>query len=391
MILESVNVESEIQEATVESQEATVESIVPGEGSAPSVERRGPSQKDSSYYPPKSAKANRPSANRNSLRLAGLSPLDTDSDMPETQVSAGERNPSHSDKVKESLPDSASGNVSASTPAATCIAETEETSGFRTEPQCDIEQARQRPAGSATRAITSQIEDPGRLAPSTPVRDLGTVSSPRTEEIPREKIPTSLESTPSSPIRSVSRSPIEIDTVRELMLEAIPIIHSLSMHQRGLQPEVYKRILQTVKIYQDEASPIRTQWSDGSTWKRILRAGRSESKQVSMLNMLEYMGASAWYEDQIDLAQEMIRTKKNQPVDRKGATIYVLNRIQSEETVWGHGKCIKSVDGHRTGVVREVDKEERKHITMQLSRGKKLRTRLVKELSLGILFSSKIW
>lgn len=130
-------------------------------------------------------------------------------------------------------------------------------------------------------------------------------------------------------------------------------------------------------------------------WTNILRTGYSKSKRVSILNILEDMGASAWYDDQITLAQESIRTKKNKPVDQKGAAIYVLNRIQGEDTTGDPGKCIKSAmtpfEEPYTGIVREIDQEERRRIAMQLSRGKKLRTKLVKELSLGILFSLKIW
>jgi hypothetical protein len=309
--------------------------------------KRSP-RRDPSYRPTESAKADKQPIHRQSLRSAGLQ---------------AERH-----DVKPS------GNSTKGEPA-----------GEQGEQKCIL---------SAASATSSQTEAPDTPVPSTPIQDMALFTSPQTEEIPRGKIPTSLKSN-SSPTRSISTSSIEIATTRELILEAITIIYSFSKHQYGVPAEVHKCILQTLKISQDDAFPIWTQWSNGSMWTNILRAGHSESKRVSILNMLEDMGASAWYDDQITLAQESIRTKKNKPVDRKGAAIYVLNRIQGEDTISNPGKCIKSTttlfEEPCTGIVKEIDREERRRIAMQLSRGKKLRTKLVKKLSLGILFSSKIW
>jgi hypothetical protein len=242
---------------------------------------------------------------------------------------------------------------------------------------------------SGTKIISSHME----TVKSTPIRDRTLFTSPRTEEVPRRKIPTSFRSI--SPSQTQSVSPISSDnpTAVELVLEAIPIIYDFSKHQHGIPDEVHKHILQMLKVSQDQASPLWTQWSNGSTWTRILRAGRSEAKRVSILNMLEDMGASAWYEDQITLAQASIRTKKKKPVDRKGAAIYILNRIH-EENFGEPEKHIKTTmipGGQSTSIVGEIDRQERRRISTQLSRGKKLRTVLVKRLGLGILFSSQIW
>jgi hypothetical protein len=48
----------------------------------------------------------------------------------------------------------------------------------------------------------------------------------------------------------------------------------------------------------------------------------------------------------------------------------------------------KSID---VGITERVRQLRKKRISMQLSRSQKLNTKLVKELGLGILFSSKIW
>jgi hypothetical protein len=43
------------------------------------------------------------------------------------------------------------------------------------------------------------------------------------------------------------------------------------------------------------------------------------------------------------------------------------------------------------GITERARQLRRKRISMQLSKGQRLNTKLVKELGLGILFSSKIW
>jgi hypothetical protein len=323
----------------------------------------------------KSAKYTQP-IHRQSLRSAGLQPPKLGSNTPHLPEPGADADGESPDGGKAKQHDvKPSGNFAKGEPAG--------------------EQGEQKSILSAMSAISSQTEALDTRMPSTPVQDRTPFTSPRTEEIPRGKIPRSLESISSSPTRSISQSSVEVATTRELILEAITVIHSFSKSQCSVPAEVHKRILQTLKISQDDAIPVWTQWSNGSMWTKILRAGQSESKRVSILNMLEDMGASAWYEDQIILAQESIRTRKNKPVDRKGAAIYVLNRIQGEDIIGEPGKCIKSAMipfmVPCTGIIREIDQEERRRIAMQLSRGKKLRTKLVKELSLGILFSSKIW
>ena len=149
------------------------------------------------------------------------------------------------------------------------------------------------------------------------------------------------------------------------------------------------------------------QWSDGSMWMRILEMGSTQNKKVTILNMIEYIGAWEWYDRQVDLATTTIRTKKNKLVDRKGAAIHVLNTIQS--TQWGtatRGRWISGLgrvaveqEGNAADLCPDVDtgvtetdrRRQRKRVSVQLSRGQRLSTKLIKALGLGILFSPKIW
>ena len=81
--------------------------------------------------------------------------------------------------------------------------------------------------------------------------------------------------------------------------------------------------------------------------------------------MLELIGASKWYDSQIEVAKRTVFTKQKKLVDEKGAAMHVLGRITNEP-----GK--------------------RKAINNQFSRGKRGRL-LVKKLGLGIIISPNIW
>lgn len=155
------------------------------------------------------------------------------------------------------------------------------------------------------------------------------------------------------------------------------------------------------------AEPHQRQWSDGSMWMQVLERGSSENNKVTILNMLEYMGAWEWYNSQIKLVQATICTKKNKPVNCQGAAIHVLNQMQKMQIdATGQGSWISGVgrvtleddksdvlliESGKVSITEQAKQVQRKHISVQLSRGQKLSTQLVKELGFGILFSPRIW
>ena len=140
---------------------------------------------------------------------------------------------------------------------------------------------------------------------------------------------------------------------------------------------------------------------------RVLEAGDSENQKVTIFNILEYMGAWEWYNGQVKLSQATVRIKKNKPVDRRGAAIHIINIMQGLHTrteqpgkwINGVGRVALEKEGNESGISPEscdasiaerARQLQRKRINVQLSRGHKLSTKLVKELDLGILFSPKI-
>lgn len=155
-----------------------------------------------------------------------------------------------------------------------------------------------------------------------------------------------------------------LDTVHQM----VDIVHLLNKYQTDLPRTVYQRILQSLHTTQEPSKDSTAhQWSDGRMWMEVLERGSATNRRCSVLNMLEYMGASKWYDEQIEHAKRTVYTTENKPVGEKGAATHVLDRI-----------------------TREYSLLSRKTISNQCSRGKRLRE-LVEKVGLGILISPKIW
>lgn len=142
----------------------------------------------------------------------------------------------------------------------------------------------------------TQVESPkssklGELIQSTPAHQTKAdpIESPQTEEIYREKIPTSLESIRSSP-GLMNAAPENVCAVTDHILEVVRIIHGLSKHQDGLPRPVHVAILQALGDSRQDML-ASSDWSSGSMWMDILEAGSVEGQKVTILRMLEYMGA----------------------------------------------------------------------------------------------------
>ncbi|EED20958.1 hypothetical protein TSTA_081910 [Talaromyces stipitatus ATCC 10500] len=169
---------------------------------------------------------------------------------------------------------------------------------------------------------------------------------------------------PPVPEQDPTESMSFLDTVHQM----VNIVHLLNRYQTDLPRTVHRRILQSLHTTQE---PIRDstahQWSDGRMWMEVLERGSATNRRCSVLNMLEYIGASKWYDEQIEHAKRTVCTMENKPVGEKGAATHVLDRITREHSLLS-----------------------RKTITNQCSRGKRLRE-LVEKIGLGILISSKIW
>lgn len=182
-----------------------------------------------------------------------------------------------------------------------------------------------------------------------------------------------------------------------MIIETIRVVHQFCQYQQEIPGEVYSRILLTLQNNEDTSS--NSDWSDGSTWIRVLEMGVSRTRKTTILNLLEYMGAWEWYDRQVKLSQGTLRTKKKKPVDRRGASTHVLNELQKMKPIKGVGRLVLEEGGSMSdplpencdSISAQVKMKKRGHLHVLLNRGSKLKEKLVQELGLGILFSPKIW
>ncbi|RAO71511.1 uncharacterized protein BHQ10_007523 [Talaromyces amestolkiae] len=167
---------------------------------------------------------------------------------------------------------------------------------------------------------------------------------------------------PPTPQKDITKDMSFNDTLSEIVNN----VSLLKKHPDDLPRTVHQKILQSLHTDQGPFSePEASHWSDGKAWLEVLEKGSATSRRCIVFNMLEHMGASKWYDGQIEVAKRTVLTKQKKPVDEKGAAMHVLGRITNEPS-------------------------KRKAISNQFSRGKRVRL-LVKELGLGIILSSSIW
>uniref|UniRef100_A0A093X852 Ubiquitin-like-specific protease 1 n=1 Tax=Talaromyces marneffei PM1 TaxID=1077442 RepID=A0A093X852_TALMA len=217
-------------------------------------------------------------------------------------------------------------------------------------------------------ALDSICLDTAEPRPASKTLAMDEENAFKSENIHRSTMPTSpnRERTESPPVleESLVEGVSFLDTVHQM----VNVIYLLNKHPNDMPRTVHQRILQGLHTNQGSiVDSTANQWSDGRMWMTVLERGSATNRRGSVLNMLEYMGASKWYDGQIELAKRTVRTKENKPVGGKGAATHVLNRIIHEHSLL-----------------------DRDAIINQFSRGKKVRV-LVKKLGLGILISPKIW
>ncbi|QKX61623.1 uncharacterized protein TRUGW13939_08775 [Talaromyces rugulosus] len=166
-------------------------------------------------------------------------------------------------------------------------------------------------------------------------------------------------------------------TILDMTLQAVHVIHQLCTYTKDVPRAIHAQILQTIQKSHSGrvTAPIDTQWSDGSRWLQILDMGSSTGIRTTVLNMVEYMGAWEWFDEQCKHAEATVCTKKGKLVERKW--ISGVGPVTVKEV-----GDTANFEGKR--------KELRKRIINQLHRGEKL-SKLVKVIGLGILLSPKIW
>jgi hypothetical protein len=134
-------------------------------------------------------------------------------------------------------------------------------------------------------------------------------------------------------------------------------------------------------------------------WINVLEAGHTRSKEATILNMIEWMGASEWYDAELEQAEKAPPpTKRGTP--RKRLATVVLDKYLKEApdttVTESPGKLASKDDEDRpssansAGIQKRIFDTRRKRLNNILHRGRTLR-KLIQMTRLGILFDPDIW
>ena len=134
-----------------------------------------------------------------------------------------------------------------------------------------------------------------------------------------------------SPQSNSEEAPAPQVTVRYDVIDAIDAIKFCSRSYATVFTRVHALVLRNLTQKNPLVAPsIDGSDPDGLKWMEILEAGTGEHRKRTIFVLLEYMGASEWYNKEIERVQPTLYTKKKQPVDRKGAAIHVLNTMLTD-------------------------------------------------------------
>jgi hypothetical protein len=140
-----------------------------------------------------------------------------------------------------------------------------------------------------------------------------------------------------------------------------------------------------------------TTWS-ASMWINMLEAGHARSKEVTILNMIEWIGTSEWYDTKLEQAEKAPPPTKR-GIPRKSLATVVLDKYLKEArdttAMESLGK-LASEDNkdHPSSLdsagIQKIFDTRRKRLLKILHRGRTL-CKLIQMTCLGILFDPDIW
>lgn len=223
----------------------------------------------------------------------------------------------------------------------------------------------------------------------------------REQSLPTEDSPANL---PLSP-------PEDALALPSLIAKSIHIIYEMSKRQEA-PTELHSRILTTIRPNPGETpataaverpDPIwitssPTTWS-ASMWINMLEAGHARSKKMTILNMIEWMGASEWYDMELQQAEKAPPSTKRGIPRKRVATLvldkYLKEALDATATENLEKLASKSNENHPSslssaGIQKRILDTRRKILTKIFHRGRILR-KLVQMTHLGILFDPEIW
>ena len=139
-----------------------------------------------------------------------------------------------------------------------------------------------------------------------------------------------------------------------------------------------------------------TTWS-ASMWINMLEAGHARSKEATILNMIEWMGASEWYDAGLEQAEKAPPPTKRGTPRKRLATVVLdkyLKEARDTTAAESPGKLKDNEDRpsspNSAGIQKRIFDTRRKRLNNIFHRGRTLR-KLIQMTRLGILFDPDIW
>jgi hypothetical protein len=198
----------------------------------------------------------------------------------------------------------------------------------------------------------------------------------------------------------------EVPTISDMVAKTIQIIHAMSNRQE-LPSKAYSKILSTLRPSLDitltvpavaeggiPSTSSSTSWSP-SMWINMLETGEAHSREAIILNMIERMGASKWYDaEHAEAEKEPPLTKRGRSRKRLASVILDKHLRERESTTKASPRNRDSEDDsllpNLASIQERVLDKRRKKLISHLHQGRTL-CKLVQMTHLGILFHPKIW
>ena len=204
----------------------------------------------------------------------------------------------------------------------------------------------------------------------------------------------------------------EAPALTDMVAKAVHIIYEMSRRQE-VPMEVHSRILSTLRPSLSGAPTTTavaerpgsmwiasspTTWS-ASMWINMLEAGHARSKEATILNMIEWMGASEWYDAELEQAEKAPPPTKRGTPRKRLATVVLdkyLKEARDTTAAESLGKLASKDNEDRpsspnsAGIQKRIFDTRRKRLNNIFHRGRTLR-KLIQMTRLGILFDPDIW
>ena len=235
---------------------------------------------------------------------------------------------------------------------------------------------------------------------------LCSTASTEAQPVDREKSPP----THNSPAKLSPSSPEK--TLTDMIAKVVYLLYKMSRRWE-IPKEIHSKILTTIQTSLGGTLAIAAAvgWLDSvyitsssttwlaSMWINMLEAGYARSKETTILNMIEWMGALEWYDAELQQAEKAPPCTKRGTIRKRLATIVLDKYLEAacstaategtnNPTSTDTEDRLLSLDA--AGIQTRILDTRRKRLNKIFYRGRTL-WKLVQMMHLGILFDPEIW